>query len=58
VLKSEGDYDVVSASDVPFEGGATPRPLSKEEIAEYVEFYARAAKNFVEKCGGDGVESK
>ncbi|GAA5832883.1 hypothetical protein JCM5353_003740 [Sporobolomyces roseus] len=56
VLKSEGGHDVVSASDVPFEGGATPRPLSKEEIAEYVEFYARAAKNFVEKCGGDGVE--
>jgi NADPH2 dehydrogenase len=33
VLKSETGSDVVSASDVPFEGGATPRPLSKEEIA-------------------------
>ncbi|GAA5978845.1 hypothetical protein JCM5350_004842 [Sporobolomyces pararoseus] len=56
VLKNETGSDVVSASDVPFEGGAKPRALSKEEIAEYVQFYARAAKNFVEKAGGDGVE--
>ncbi|GAA6010318.1 hypothetical protein JCM11491_006265 [Sporobolomyces phaffii] len=56
VLKKETGEDVHSASDVPFEGGATPRPLTKEEIAEYVSYYARAAKNFVEKCGGDGVE--
>lgn len=26
-------------------------------MQEYVGFYARAAKNFVEKAGGDGVES-
>jgi hypothetical protein len=31
-LKKEANADVVSASDIPFEGGAKPRPLSKEEI--------------------------
>ncbi|GAA5929100.1 alkene reductase [Sporobolomyces koalae] len=56
VLKAETGEAVHSASDVPFEGGATPRALSKEEIADYVGYYARAARNFVEKCGGDGVE--
>ncbi|KAI5475271.1 NADPH2 dehydrogenase [Pseudohyphozyma bogoriensis] len=52
----EGPFDVVSASDVPFEGGATPRPLTEAEIQKFVGFYAQAAKNFVEKAGGDGVE--
>lgn len=31
-LKKETNADVVSASDIPFEGGAKPRPLSKQEI--------------------------
>lgn len=48
--------DVVSASDIPFEGGAVPRALTVEEIKQYVVDYATAAKNFVEKAGGDGVE--
>ncbi|GAA5871333.1 hypothetical protein JCM3774_000913 [Rhodotorula dairenensis] len=55
-LKKEANADVVSASDIPFEGGAKPRPLSKAEIQDYVNYYARAAKLFVEEAGGDGVE--
>lgn len=53
-----GPYDVVSASNIPFEGGATPRPLSVDEIKEFVGWYAQAAKNFVKLAGGDMVESK
>ncbi|GAA5911825.1 alkene reductase [Sporobolomyces salmoneus] len=56
VLKEETGSDVVSSSDVAFEGGAKPRPLTKEEIADFVGYYARCAKMFVEECGGDGVE--
>ncbi|KAJ3853253.1 hypothetical protein EV368DRAFT_73570 [Lentinula lateritia] len=33
-----------------------PRPLSKDEIKEYVKFYATAAHNAVHKAGFDGVE--
>lgn len=55
-LKKDGDFDVVSASDIPFEGGATPRPLSGAEIQGYVRDYAQAAHNFVNEAGGDGVE--
>lgn len=59
VLAAEGPgYDVVSASDVAFEGGAKPRPLTEEEIKRYVGHYAAAAKAFVERAGGDGVESE
>lgn len=32
VLQEESSADVVSASDIPLEGGATPRPLRTEEI--------------------------
>lgn len=46
---------VVSASNVPFEGGATPEPLTVEAIKRYVELYAQAAKNSIE-AGFDGVE--
>ncbi|GAA6057557.1 hypothetical protein JCM3770_000257 [Rhodotorula araucariae] len=55
-LKEETGADVVSASDIPMEGGPTPRPLTVEEIQEHVGYYARAAKLFVEEAGGDGVE--
>ncbi|GAA5896435.1 hypothetical protein JCM6882_001012 [Rhodosporidiobolus microsporus] len=55
-LRKEYDADVVSASDVPFEGGATPRPLTKAEIQDYIHYYARAAKLFIEEAGGDAVE--
>lgn len=47
--------DIVSASDLPFEGGKKPRPLSKEEIKQYIEWYRIAALNAIE-AGFDGVE--
>ncbi|KAH8593686.1 NADPH dehydrogenase [Bisporella sp. PMI_857] len=46
---------VVSASNIPFEGGATPTPLTEAEIKNYVRLYAQAAKNAV-AAGFDGVE--
>lgn len=58
-LANEGTYDVVSASDIPFEstsGGrstAVPRPLTTEEIKQYVLSYAQAAKAFVGAGGGE-----
>lgn len=51
-------YEVVSASDIPFEGGSKPRPLTAAEIQEYHRWMADAAKAFVERAGGDGVESE
>ncbi|KAJ7216436.1 hypothetical protein GGX14DRAFT_441507 [Mycena pura] len=46
----------VSASDVPIQGQPAPRPLTVEEIQEYVQLYAAAASNAVHKAGFDGVE--
>lgn len=54
----DGPFDVVSASDIPFEGGPKPRALTEAEIEQYVKDFATAAKNFIEKAGGDGVEGK
>lgn len=49
-------YDYVSASDVQMEGRPkAPRPLTKDEIKQYVQFYAEAAKNAI-RAGADGVE--
>ena len=57
VLTAAGDYPYVSASNIPLEGHENPpRPLTKEEIAEYVQMYATAAKNAIDKGGFDGVE--
>ena len=33
-----------------------PRPLTKAEIAEYVQLFATAARNAIERAGFDGVE--
>ncbi|KUI64898.1 Chanoclavine-I aldehyde reductase [Cytospora mali] len=56
VKKDAGpDAKVVSSSDIPFEGGAKPTPLTEEEIQWYIQQYAQAAKNAVE-AGFDGVE--
>ncbi|OCH84792.1 NADH:flavin oxidoreductase/NADH oxidase [Obba rivulosa] len=56
-LKSEDpSYDVVSASDIPLAGGPKPRPLTTEEIKEFVEAYRTAAYNAVHRAGFDGVE--
>ncbi|KAF3765204.1 NADPH dehydrogenase [Cryphonectria parasitica EP155] len=46
---------IVSASDIALEGGATPSPLTEDEIWQYVGWYAQAAKNAV-AAGFDGVE--
>ncbi|KAL8792402.1 MAG: hypothetical protein Q9195_005016 [Heterodermia aff. obscurata] len=55
VLKRETDLDVKSASDLPFEGGPKPTPMTEEEIWDYVRLYKQAALNAVE-AGFDGVE--
>ncbi|KAK1223078.1 hypothetical protein PQX77_014077 [Marasmius sp. AFHP31] len=57
-LQSEDpSYAYVSASNVQFsERKEPPRPLTVEEIKEYVQYYAEAAKNAVHKAGFDGVE--
>ncbi|KAJ5750457.1 chanoclavine-I aldehyde reductase fgaOx3 [Penicillium manginii] len=55
-LPKLGDYDVVSASDIPAASGAAkPRPLSESEIQTYIQDYAQAARNAV-AAGFDGVE--
>lgn len=57
-----GPYKVVSASNIGLDpkgesrGKDVPTPLSVAQIKEYVNWYAQAAKNFVETAGGDGVE--
>ncbi|BGP56253.1 hypothetical protein JCM8202v2_003867 [Rhodotorula sphaerocarpa] len=55
-LEKESNSWVVGASDIPSEGGAKPRPMTKEQIQDYVNYYARCAKLFVEEAGGDGIE--
>jgi len=56
-LTAAGDYPYVSASNIPLEGHENPpRPLTKEEVAEYVQMYSTAARNAIEKGGFDGVE--
>jgi NADPH2 dehydrogenase len=55
ILEKEG-YDLVSSSNVPLPSSKEiPRPLMKEEIAEYVELFAKAGENAM-KAGFDGVE--
>ncbi|KAH8816690.1 hypothetical protein F5884DRAFT_776996 [Xylogone sp. PMI_703] len=49
------DAKVVSSSDVPFEGGDKPTPLTEEEIQHFIGLYAQAAKNAI-KAGFDAVE--
>ncbi|KAF7340939.1 putative inactive dehydrogenase EasA [Mycena sanguinolenta] len=53
---AEDGLPFVSASDVPIHGGATPRPLTIEEIEEYIQLYVTAALNAVNRAGFDGVE--
>lgn len=51
-----GPYPVVSASAIPAaEGGHVPKEMSKDEIKDFVRYYAQAAKNAIE-AGFDGVE--
>ena len=56
-LRLQG-FPYVSASDVALEGRPNPpRPLTQEEIVEFIGMFATAARNAVEKAGFDGVES-
>ena len=56
VLKKEGPYDLVSASDLPLDkDGPVPRPLTVEETKEYAQLYVQAAKNAVHGAGFDGT---
>jgi NADPH2 dehydrogenase len=55
--KEDPSFDVASASDIPITGSKfIPRPLTTEEIKEYVQLYAKAASNAVHRAGFDGVE--
>ncbi|KAF7299809.1 NADH:flavin oxidoreductase/NADH oxidase [Mycena chlorophos] len=53
----DASFELVGASDIPVDptSAVKPRPLTVEEIKEYVELYAQAAKNAIE-AGFDGVE--
>ena len=54
-LRSNG-HTFVAPSDIPIvEGDEKPMSLTKEKIAEFLQFYAQAAKNALE-AGFDGVE--
>jgi NADPH2 dehydrogenase len=66
-LKEEDpSFEYVSAGSVPLHANVhnpndtspqpIPRPLTKAEIAEYVQLFATAARNAVERAGFDGVE--
>ncbi|KAI0690079.1 NADH:flavin oxidoreductase/NADH oxidase [Cerioporus squamosus] len=55
--KESPDYPYVSSSPIPLSDRPNdiPRELTKDEIKEYVSWYAAAAKNAIE-AGFDGVE--
>lgn len=53
--QSEGGWQTVSASDLPFAQMPAPKALSTEEIAELVEDFAKAADRAV-KVGFDVIE--
>ncbi|KAI0826125.1 FMN-linked oxidoreductase [Irpex lacteus] len=56
-LEKDGPYPYVSASDVPLTNKPfPPRPLTVQEVKEYVQLYATAASNAVHGAGFDGVE--
>ncbi|EIW62644.1 NADH:flavin oxidoreductase/NADH oxidase [Trametes versicolor FP-101664 SS1] len=52
------DYPYVSASPIALSTSPddVPRALTKEEIKQYIQWYATAAANSVHKAGFDGVE--
>ncbi|KAI0076971.1 FMN-linked oxidoreductase [Panus rudis PR-1116 ss-1] len=54
VLERDG-FPLVGSSDIALYGHAKPRPLTKKEIKDYVELWAKAAQNAIE-AGFDGVE--
>ncbi len=63
VLQEEGGYPLVAPSPIPLKSrsaSSTPAPvpcaLTVEEIGEYVQLFATAARNTVLHAGFDGVE--
>jgi NADPH2 dehydrogenase len=57
-LAADGpDFRIVGPSAIPITGShQVPRPLTREEIKEYVDLHVEAAKKSVEVAGFDGVE--
>ena len=63
VLQEEGGYPFVAPSPIPLVNASSsstpppvPRALTVEEIGEYVQLFAKAARNAVLGAGFDGVE--
>jgi NADPH2 dehydrogenase len=63
VLQEEGGYPLVAPSPIPLNSSSpsstpapVPRALTVEEIGEYVQLFAKAARNAVVGAGFDGVE--
>jgi NADPH2 dehydrogenase len=61
VLQEEGGYPHVAPSPIPLVRSPSstppvPRALTVEEIGEYVQLFATAARNAVLRAGFDGVE--
>ncbi|KIY66549.1 NADH:flavin oxidoreductase/NADH oxidase [Cylindrobasidium torrendii FP15055 ss-10] len=61
--KENPDFPYVSASNIRMKGASLsgavdedPKPLTLDEIKEYVALYGQAATNAVHKAGFDGVE--
>ncbi|KAM5544293.1 hypothetical protein V8D89_001953 [Ganoderma adspersum] len=55
--EQDPDYAYVGASDIPLAGRPDiPRPLTVDEIKEYIAAWAQAARNAVFGAGFDGVE--
>ncbi|KAH0275260.1 FMN-linked oxidoreductase, partial [Aureobasidium melanogenum] len=57
VLKEEGNFPVISSSEVPLNEGpdSIPQALTEEGIQRAVDTFAQAAKNAI-KAGFDGIE--
>jgi NADPH2 dehydrogenase len=64
VLQEEGGYPHIAPSPIPLDNPVipsstpppVPRALTVEEIGEYVQLFATAARNAVVRAGFDGVE--
>lgn len=61
VLQEEGGFPLVAPSPIPLptkdaDKAPVPRALTVEEIGEYVQLFASAARNAVLGAGFDGVE--
>lgn len=51
----EDGFTIKGPSAIPFEGGATPEEMTKEDIKNTVQEYVQAAKNAM-RAGFDGIE--